>query len=267
MILPLATDGGSEGGEFHAPTLAEFFPPAIFFDGTWLEMNRITLVRLLAVGVMLLLFWLALRKGTVVPGRGQSLGEIALDFVRVQIVHQLLGSKLGDRYLPMIASVFFGILAMNLTGVVPFLNIAGSAVIAVPLTFAIVAYIAFIYAGFKELGAKSIRNAIAPAGVPWPMYILLTPIEILNVFIVRPVSLSLRLLLNMMVGHLLLVLCFAATHFFFFTVQGAMGLFGVGTLVAGIIFTGVELAVAVLQAYVFALLTTAYIQQSVSTEH
>lgn len=217
---------------------------------------------------MLLLFWLALRRTRLVPGRGQATAELALDFVRVQIADQVLGEKLGHRFLPLLASIFFGVLAMNITGIVPGLNIAGTALVGMPLFLGLVAYVTFIVAGIREVGAGTFfRNALFPSGVPWPVYIILTPVEFLNVFIVRPLSLALRLLLNMMVGHLLLVLCFAATHFFFFTAQGWFSLFGVGTLAAGIIFTIVELAVAVLQAYIFTLLTAVYIQQATAKEH
>ena len=73
--------------------------------------------------------------------------------------------------------------------------------------------------------------------------------------------------MNMVVGHLLLVLFFAATQFFFFTADGGFKLFGVGTLAFGFVFTLFELLVATLQAYVFALLTAVYIQLALADEH
>ena len=268
LLVPIAVHGDSDGS-FHAPGIEEFLGlPALFFEGTPFEINRIIMVRLIAVAIMLVLFYLGLRKARRVPTRGQSIAEMALDFVRVQIVDQILGEKLGRRYLPLMASIFFGIIAMNLTGIIPGLNMAGTALIGMPLVLGVIAYVTFIYAGIKEVGAgKFFKNALLPSGVPWPVYIILTPVEFINIFIVRPISLALRLLLNMMVGHLLLVLCFSATHFFFFTADGWFSLFGVGTLVGGFIFTLVELLVAVLQAYVFTLLTSVYIQQAVAEEH
>jgi len=267
-LLPLAVDG-QEDGTFHAPGITEFLGlPALFFEGTPFEINRIILVRLFAVTVMLILFYIGLRKARRVPGRGQSIAEMALDFVQVQIADQILGKELGRRYLPLLASMFFAIIAMNITGIIPGLNMAGTALIGMPLVLGVVAYVVFIHAGIKQLGAgKFFKNSLVPSGVPWPVYIILTPVEFINIFIVRPISLALRLLLNMMVGHLLLVLCFAATHFFFFTAEGWFGLFGIGTLLGGFIFTLVELLVAVLQAYVFTLLTSVYIQQAVAEEH
>lgn len=218
--------------------------------------------------MLLLLFWLALRKTKIVPGRGQSIAELALDVVRTQIVEQVLGEKVGRRFLPLLTAIFFGILAMNLTGLVPALNISGNALIGMPLLLGLVAYVTFIYAGLKDVGPGTFfKNALLPSGVPWPVYIILTPVEFLNIFIVRPISLALRLTLNMIVGHLLLVLCFSATHFFLFTAGGWFSIFGIGTLAGGFIFTLVELLVSVLQAYVFTLLASVYIQQAVAEEH
>ena len=267
LLVPLAPGEGD--GEFHAPGIGEFLGlPALFFEGTPFEINRIILVRLIAIVIMLLLFYFGLRRAKRIPTRGQSIAELGLDFVRVQIADQVLGEKIGYRYLPLLAAMFYGIIAMNLTGMVPGLNIAGTALIGMPLVLGIVAYVVFIHAGIKRFGVgKFFKNSLLPEGVPWPVYIILTPVEFINIFIVRPFSLALRLLLNMMVGHLLLVLCFSATHFLFFTAGGWAGLFGVGTLLFGFVFTLVELLVAVLQAYVFTLLTSVYIQQAVVEEH
>ncbi len=106
--------------------------------------------------------------------------------------------------------------------------------------------------------------------MPWPLYILLIPLEFLSTFILRPITLALRLLMNMVAGHMLLVLCFTATHFFFFTVLAngnLIGLLGIGTFAFGVAFTVLELFVAVLQAYVFTILTAIYIQISLADGH
>jgi F-type H+-transporting ATPase subunit a len=94
-----------------------------------------------------------------------------------------------------------------------------------------------------------------------------TPIELLSTFILRPVTLALRLTMNMIAGHLLLVLCFSATQFFFFQADGLFKLFGAGTFLFGFAFTVFEILVSFLQAYVFTLLTTVYIQLALSDEH
>ncbi|MCU1419935.1 MAG: synthase subunit [Mycetocola sp.] len=263
LLVPSATDDGT----FHGPTINEFFPDVIFFADTPFEMNRIILIRFLAVIVLLVIFWVGTRRMKVIPTRGQSLVEMGLDFARVNIAEDLLGKKDGKRFLPLITTIFFMVLFMNLTGIIPFLNIAGTSVIGVPLVLAAVAYFTFIYAGVKKHPGKFFRNALFPPGVPPFLYIIVTPIEFISTFLIRPVTLTLRLLMNMVVGHLLLVLFFAATQFFFFTADGGFKLFGAGTLVFGLAFTLFEVLIAVLQAYIFALLTAVYIQLALADEH
>lgn len=263
LLVPMSTDDGG----FHGPSIEEFFPGPLLFADTPFEINRIMLVRFVAVAALILVFWLGTRNMRVVPGRFQSLVEMGLDLVRVNIADDLLGRKDGKRFLPLLTTIFFMILFMNLTGVIPFLNIAGTSVIGVPLVLAIVAYVAFIYAGVKKSPKNFFKNSLFPAGVPWPVYIIVTPIEFISTFLIRPVTLTLRLLMNMIVGHLLLVLFFAATQFFVVQLSGWWTLLGVGSLAFGLVFTLFEILVAVLQAYVFALLTAVYIQLAVAEEH
>jgi F-type H+-transporting ATPase subunit a len=232
------------------------------------------MIRLIVMVALIVVFWLwtskfnkAVKTGNVVPGRFQLLGEMALDFVRKSIAYEQLGAKDGERFLPLLTTIFFMVFGMNITGIIPFANIAGTSVIGIPLVLALAAYVTFIYAGMKKHGMGFFKNALFPAGVPKPFYILVTPIELLSTFILRPVTLALRLLMNMIAGHLLLVLCFSATQFFFFEADGLFKLFGAGTFVFGFAFTLFEILVAVLQAYVFTLLTTVYIQLALADEH
>ena len=85
-LLPFAADDEHGGGiTFHAPSIAEFFPDAVFFAGTSFEMNRIVLIRFLCVLTIVLVFWLGTRRMKLVPGRFQGLIEMGLDLVRVKI--------------------------------------------------------------------------------------------------------------------------------------------------------------------------------------
>ncbi len=221
--------------------------------------------------ILILLFWLGTRNMKLVPTKGQSLAEMALDVVRVNIADDLLGKKDGKRFLPLLTAIFFTVLAMNIPGIFPGFNVAGSSLVGLPLTLAVVAYITFIYAGLKKHPGAFLKNSFFPPGVPWPIYIIVTPIEFFSIFILRPITLALRLLMNMVAGHLLLVLCFSATDFFFFSVAlddaGWARFFGIGTFAFGFIFSAFEILVAVLQAYVFTLLTTVYIQLALAEEH
>lgn len=239
----------------------------MLFAGTPFALNRIMLVRLAVVAILILLFWLGTRKMQLVPGRFQGAVEMGLDLVRVNIAEDLLGKIDGKRFLPLLTTIFFLVLFLNLTGILPGVNIAGTSVIGVPLVLAIASYIAFIYAGLRKHPLAFLRNSLFPPGVPWPLYLIVTPIEFVSTFVLRPITLTLRLLMNMVVGHLLLVLFFSATQFFFFQAGGLFSLFGIGTLAFGVVFTFFEILVALLQAYVFTLLTAVYLQLALAEEH
>lgn len=273
-LLFVAASTDESGGGFHAPSIMEFYPEIVAFEGTPFALNRIMLIRLLVLTLIVIVFTLWTRKfkqankaGQFVPGKFQLMGEISLNFVRKSIAHEQLGEKDGDRFLPLLTTIFFVTLGMNITGIIPGLNISGTSVIGLPIVMALAAYVTFIYAGMKKHGFGFFKSALFPAGVPKVFYIMVTPIEFLSTFILRPVTLALRLTMNMIAGHLLLVLCFSATQFFLFESDGLFKLFGAGTFVFGFAFTLFEILVAFLQAYVFTLLTTVYIQLALSDEH
>jgi len=228
------------------------------------------LIRIIVVIALVLLLWLGTRRMKIVPGRGQAALEFILNFVRKGIVIDTLGEKDGKRFMPILMTFFFLILGMNLTGTIPPFLMAGTAVPGLPLLLAVVAWVMMIYAGLRRNKWRYLKNALFLPGVPWPLYFLLTPIELISTFVLRPVTLFLRLLMNMVAGHMLLVLCFSATQFFLFTVLAngnLIGFLGIGTFAFGVVFTFFEIFVAALQAYVFTFLATIYIQMSLAEEH
>jgi F-type H+-transporting ATPase subunit a len=257
-VLTTSEPGDSEGASrnffewlfstdgFHAPSIGELDPEALLFGGTIFEFNRIT----------------------IVPSRGQSIVEMIVDFVRVQIIEQIMGEERAKKYVAFMSTLFIAIVFFNLTGVIPFLNIAGTSLIGLPLIMALWVYVMYLGEGVRKHGVGGFLKAnLFPPGVPKPIYILLTPIEFLQVFILRPATLALRLAANMIAGHMLLVLCFAATHYFFLEASGAMKGVGVLSFTAGLAFTLFEIFVALLQAYVFTILSTVYINLSLEDEH
>ena len=256
--------------DFHGPSIDEFFPKAVLFAGTPFELNRIMLIRLLVVVVLVLMLWLGSRNMQVVPSRGQVVFEFLLNFVRKSIVIDTLGEKDGKRFMGLLMGIFFTVLGMNLTATIPGLQIAASANVGLPLVLAVVAYVAFIYAGIKKFGFKYFKNALILPGVPVALLPFLAILEFLSTFIVRPVTLILRLLMNMVAGHMLLVLCFSATQFFIVTLLFSgnfLGLLGIGSFAFGMAFVALEIFVGALQAYVFAILTAIYLQMSLAEEH
>ena len=248
----------------HSPGVEDFFPEAIVGGGTLLEVNRLTVVRLVMGAALCLTLGLAAaRRFKLVPGRGQALLEIIADFVRSNVSLMLLGNKNGRRFAPLLGTLFLGVLAMNLSGIMPGLNIAASSVVAVPMVFAALTYITFIGAGIKEQGVGHfLASQLFPPGLPKAMYLLITPIEFLSNFIVRPVTLTLRLLCNMVSGHLLLGMTFFGTTSLLLHLQ-ASSTISLLTGAAMIVVTLFEVFVAILQAYIFTILSAVYIKLSI----
>ena len=258
----------SEGGSgFHAPSIAEFFPGPLLFEGKFYELTRINAIGLFMTGALSLFFILAFSKSQFVPRGIQNLGEMAVEFVQVQIIDEILGAK-GARYAVYLTSMFWLLLAFNITGIIPLMNISVTSVIGFPFLLAVVSWIVFNVEGIRANGfGHYLKNNLFPAGVPGPIYILVTPIEFISTFILRPVTLTVRLLANMMSGHLLLVLFFGATQYFLFESAGIMKVVAVPSYLMGFAFTLFEVLVAFLQAYIFTLLTAVYIDGATSAEH
>jgi F-type H+-transporting ATPase subunit a len=229
------------------------------------------LIRILVVIVLVLVLWLGTRRMKIVPSRGQAALEFVLGFVRNNIIVGTLGEKDGRRFMSVLMAIFFVTFGMNLTGTIPGLQIAGTSVIGLPLVMAVLAYVLFIYAGIRKFGWRFFKNSLILPGVPKALTPFLALLEFLSTFILRPITLTLRLLMNMVAGHMLLLLCFSATEFFFITVlanQGnPLGFLGIGTFAFGIAFTILELFVAALQAYVITILAAIYIQMALADEH
>src|SRR5699024_10323425 len=127
----------AEGEGMHTPGISDFFPTPLWEAGVF-TFDRIMFIRLVVAGLLILFLWLGTRKASLVPSRGQAAVEFGLDFVRVQIVEQILGKVRGRPYLPMLTTLFFLILAMNLAGIVPGLSTAGTARMGLPLLLAVI---------------------------------------------------------------------------------------------------------------------------------
>lgn len=251
--------------EPHAPGIGDFFPEAIFGQGTLFEFNRLTLARVVMIGLLSLFTVLAVRNVSRIPGRGQAVFELAAEFIRSNIAVEMLGNKLGRRYAPVLAMLFLGIFFLNISGVLPGINVAATSVIAVPMVFALFTYVTFIGAGIREQGfVHFFQSQLFPSGLPKLMYFIITPIEFLSNFIVRPVTLTLRLLCNMIAGHLLLGMTYLGTTVLLQELSAltAVSLF---TGAAMVIMTGFEIFVAFLQAYIFTILSAVYIKLSVES--
>lgn len=264
---PTAVAAASGDGGFSPPTLHDFFPDPLIFEGTPLAMTRINLIALLMTGVLSLLLVAAFARPKVVPGGLQNFAEYAINGMRGAIVGEVMGEK-GRKYAPYLLGMFFLILFFNSTGVLPLMHIPVSSVIGVTLVFAVIAWIVFNVEGIRAHGFfQYFKLNVMPPGVPGPLYLLVIPIEFVSTFILRPFTLAVRLMANMMSGHILLVLFFSATSFFLFELDGILKVAAVPTLAFGFVFTLFELLIIFLQAYIFTLLTAVYIDGAISEEH
>ena len=262
-ILLAAEDGG--GGGMHFPPIDHIVKwPAWFGEGTFYEFNKITFISFIAMLVPVILFLIAGRKSKLVPSGLQNVMEVSIDFVEKQVVLPAIGPE-GMRYLPMLISMFFFIWIGNIFEVIPSAHMPANARMANPLVLALVAWGMFIGVGVKHNGLGYFKSALFPPGVPKALYILVTPIELLSTFIIRPFSLAVRLFANMLAGHILLVTFSVLT----ITLVGS----GILTIVGGlsfamlVAFTGFEFMVAFLQAFIFALLTAVYIGGALHPDH
>jgi F-type H+-transporting ATPase subunit a len=235
------------------------------FLGVDFCVNRVLLLTILVVLMFLGLFFLAFRNPKVVPGKLQMLMEMGIEFVRNQVVVQMIGPE-GMRFLPFLAALFFYIFIGNILEVLPGISFPLNSRIAFPMVLAVLSWILYNYVGIRQNGLGGYLKAVLfPPGAPKAMYLLITPIEFFTVIIVRPITLTLRLTFNMFAGHLLLTLCFLGTAFLLNDVVTAtLGLF---TFAFGVVLVGFEIFVAGLQAFIFAVLTASYIAGAAHPEH
>ncbi|MDR3152530.1 MAG: F0F1 ATP synthase subunit A [Bifidobacteriaceae bacterium] len=250
------------------PSISDFLPEPFLFVGTIFELNRLQLIRIMVTLFIIVFFSLVAKKSKIIPGRVQSAVEIVFEFLREQIVYQQIPSPYAKKYISMITTIFCTIFFFNLAGIVPGFNLSASAGIGVPLLFALWVFVQYWKAGIQEHGFFGfLRDELFPKGVPPFVYPLIAPVELAQLLLVKPFSLTIRLLANMISGHMLLALCFLATQFFMFQAGFPFILFSPITFVGAIFFTLFEIFVAALQAYIFALLAAAYIGLSYKNEN
>jgi F-type H+-transporting ATPase subunit a len=252
---------------FDAPGLEIFEPPPLWefsLFGIAFEVNRVVLYMFLAAAIVVALFVLAVSRPGLVPTGARNLVESIVEFIREQIAVQVIGKE-GLPWVPFLTAMFTFILVGNLFAVVPGIQFPVNSRMALPAFLAGVVWVLFNAAGIKEHKLGYFRNALFPPGVPKALYILLTPIEFVSTFLVRPLTLSVRLLANMIAGHLLLTIFFLGAAYL--VADPPTIPFGVLSFLLGAGLIAFELLVAVLQAYIFTILTAVYIAGAIHPEH
>jgi F-type H+-transporting ATPase subunit a len=192
---------------------------------------------------------LGTRKAELVPGRVQSVAEMLYEFV-ADMVDTNAGHD-ARNFFPFVFTLFVFILFANLLGLVPWSFTVTSHII-VTFALALVVFIGVTVIGFARHGVHFLRLFV-PEGVPPVLLVLLVPIEVLSYFI-RPFTLSIRLFANMLAGHTMLAI--------FGGFAAAVGLLAIFPVAINVALVGLELLVALLQAYVFAILTCLYLRDA-----
>jgi F-type H+-transporting ATPase subunit a len=229
--------------------------------GVEIAFTNSALFMLIALGVIVLLMIGATSRRAVVPGRMQAVAEMSYEFV-ANTLRSTAGTE-GMKFFPLVFSLFMFILAVNLIGLIPYAFTVTSHII-VTVFLALLVFVTVLVYGFWKHGLRFFKLFV-PSGIPIYILPLVTFIEVLS-FLSRPISHSVRLFANMLAGHITLKV-FAS----FITLLGGLGIFGIfgATLPLALVvaLTALELLVAFLQAYVFAILTCIYLNDAIHPGH
>jgi F-type H+-transporting ATPase subunit a len=252
------------GCGFPAPGLHSFLFQPLFTVGGF-EFNKVMLLALITTVLVIGFFSAAFGKAKVVPGKLQMVGEAGYDFVRRGIVYETLGKREGEKYVPLMVSLFFFIWIMNIWSVIPLAQFPVSSIIAFPMVLAAVVYITWMSLTFKKHGFvggfKNLTGYDKSLGAVLPLVVV---IEFFSNVLVRPFTHAVRLFANMFAGHLMLVMFTVAS---WYLLNGAMVPAAGVSFVMTMVMILFELFVQAVQAYVFVLLACSYIQGALAEHH
>lgn len=219
----------------------------------------------IGVTAISIFFFAATRRGALVPGRLQSMAEIIHEFV-ADLVRDTIGSD-GRKFFPYVFTLFLFILVANLFGLLPsvpgapekFHTFTPTSHIIVTLALAFTTITIVIVYGLAKHGFGFLK-LFWPSGLPWYMYSVIPIIEFIS-FCSRPLSLGIRLFANMLAGHLILKL-FAGFIISLLSAGGAVMILSLAPFLGSVAIFLLELLIAALQAYVFAILTCIYLSDA-----
>lgn len=232
--------------------------------GVDVSFTNASLWMVIVVASITLLLTMAMSKSSMVPSRLQSLAEISYTFI-ADMIRSSAGSE-GLKFFPFIFALFMFVLFSNMLGLLPFQLVTGGAFhqftvtshIIVTLALALTVFALVIIVGVAKHGFRFLTLFVPH--VPWYMLPILTPIEVIS-FLSRPISLSVRLFANMLAGHTMLAV-FGSFVVGLAAAGGALSALSVIPMFVIIGVTALEFLVAFLQAYVFAILTSIYLNDA-----
>jgi F-type H+-transporting ATPase subunit a len=230
--------------------------------------NKPVLIVLIACLGTLALFMAAGRRSELVPSGVQNVTEAIVDFISDGIIMQTMGPD-GMVFLPYLTTLFCFIFICNIFEVIPIIQFPATARMAFPLFLALITWVMYHWMGVKKQGFGGyIKSTLVPPGVPKALLPLVSLIEGLQAILVKPFSLAVRLFANELAGHLLLVTFAVLTDTLLF--HNSIVFFKpIAVLPAAmdVALTGFEVLVAVLQAFIFTILTAVYLGGAMHPEH
>jgi F-type H+-transporting ATPase subunit a len=237
--------------------------PIIPFEVAGIDLSFTNSSLWLTIGAVLSITFLmmATQRKAMVPGRLQVTAELLYEFI-AGMIRENTGPK-GRQYFPLIFTIFMIVLMGNVLGLIPY-SFTYTSHIVVTFILAAMIFLTVTVFGIINHG-RHFLSLFVPSGVPLPLLIIIVPIELLS-FLIRPITLSVRLFANMVAGHLMLKV-FAG----FSTMVLGLGLGGVVIGVVPMLFNvaiyALELLVSLLQAYIFAILSAIYLKDTVDLHH
>ncbi len=232
------------------------------------QINRTVLLIFLAAFIVMALLYFAYRRPRLVPSKFQAAIDGLVGFIRDEVAVGIIGPE-GIRYAPYLLALFMFILVGNLFEITPLVNFPITSRMAIPGFLALVTWVIFVIAGIRKQGLAYFGHLLWPPGVPTALKPLVGLIELVSTLLVRPFSLAVRLFANLVAGHVMLTLLLVSGVVFVAAIPdiGGKGFFGFAWFALGLAIWAFELLVAVLQAYIFTLLSAVYIQTSLHPEH
>lgn len=241
--------------------------PTIFTIGGF-EVSRTEILMILAALATVAVLYFGLRQQRLVPSKFGAAVEGLVGFVRDDIARSVIGPE-GTKYLPYLMSLFFFILMGNIFELTPFVNFPVTSRMAIPFFLSLITYIIFMFMGFARNNFRYFTETVWPKAVPIGLRWLVGLIEVFSIFLLRPITLAVRLFANMVAGHLMLTLLLTSGLVFILAIPdiGLKGSIGIFWFALGLFMFLLEILIGVLQAYIFTLLTAIYIDSSIHFEH
>jgi F-type H+-transporting ATPase subunit a len=243
----------------HQFVVQPFVPIHLF--GLDVSFTNASLFMVLVVGLVSIVMLIGTSQHAMVPGRLQSAAEMSYEFVASTV--KMTNGNDGMKFFPLIFTLFMFVLACNLLGLLPF-SFSVTSQLVLNFALAIMVILIVIGVGVYRHGPNWFLKVFIPAGVSPFLWIILIPIEVIS-FLIRPVSLSVRLFANMLAGHITLKVMAG----FVVALLGAGFAAAIAWVpfVANVVLLAFELFVAVLQAYIFTILTCVYLNDAIHPGH